>query len=93
MNDDIVAELDRWQAIPEMPLVELLRLMQRARDEIVALQTYKHTAEQLSNALVTTRDEALEEAAVMMEREMEEPICAAAIRALKNKQWERTSDE
>lgn len=95
MTYDIPAELDRWRttartAANAYEFVPLNELLQRARDEIVALRSHV-----LREAEVI-RNEALEEAALIAQNECvvppdaeeEQEMCyhiAAAIRKLKGK--------
>jgi len=91
MSEDIVTELDALIAVePRTPAYPLL---QRVRDEIVALrerldlerearrERIRHASATIG-ALTQARAEALEEAARYLERE--EPMYAAEIRALKD---------
>jgi len=89
-DPDIVAELDRWLTEPAFGLAQEEReLLQRARDEIVALRE-RNRQRQLTGSMIhgRARAEALEEAAQAV---LEMPLGAArgqaaiAIRALRDK--------
>ena len=91
---DIVAVLDRWLTEPAFDLAQEEReLLQRARDEIMALRKM-HTPEHFQRVHDATRAEALEEAARMCEADADlfdaqvanaMEACATAVRALKDK--------
>ena len=99
--DDIVAELDRWldagrsHALQEKRYDYDQELVQRARDEIVALRQGVADGgwvwEQLQMTHKAARDEALEQAAMRCEGSTEggsifaAERVAAAIRALKDR--------
>lgn len=95
--DDIVAELDDWLAreattLKHYPADDVdTELLERARDEIVALREMREAEFRM---LSTNRDEVLEVAAHECDEEAKGSsegfrdgceTCAAAIRALKNK--------
>jgi len=77
------ADFDRWLAEVQARARQLKADSERFLRSIDAQQSA--IGKGAKEAYALGRSEALEEAAVMMEREMEEPICAAAIRALKEK--------
>lgn len=96
---DVVAELDRWIALAkDMASRDMCEMLQRARDEIVALREKGATlvegfaAIRAANAIADkARDEALEEAAQLCQARFKRPLdvealnCARAIRSLKDK--------
>lgn len=85
MTDDVVAELDRWRTTPRTAenaheFVPIGELLQRARDDVVALrsiakqrlsmvQDANRCIEETQALLVAVRNEALEEAARIAENE------------------------
>ena len=88
MSDDVVAELDRWLAVYDFAGLIDVAVMQRARDEIVALRAFQ------VRVFADVRAEVLEEAAHECGEEAKGSsegfrdgceTCAAAIRALKDK--------
>lgn len=91
MSEDVVAELGRWAddiRRSSGPSVDAA-MLERARDEIVALRASLEHHDRLvikavAVATPVIRAEALEEAAKRA-LDLDEPIVAAAIRALK--QW------
>lgn len=97
MTDDVVAELDRWLRVYNFAGLIDVAVIQRARDEIVALrETIERQKLVLSKGHAQTRDEALDEAVqACTDQTSDDPPpgtyndacedCAAAIRALKEK--------
>lgn len=94
-TDDVVAELDDWLAreattLKHYPADDVdTGLLQRARDEIVALRAVLNIQKLLPDKFaMNVRDEALDAAARVCETHdpsRETRNCAAAIRALKDK--------
>ena len=101
MNADVVAELDRWRTTPRtaetaQEFVPIGELLQRARDEIVALRKLTD-GDWVWQQITSTRDDALEDAAALCLRKARDHVipigqdnyhdgclsCAGAIRALK----------
>lgn len=94
MTDDVVAELDRWLAVWSSHFGGThsvdMEVVQRARDEIMALRgAMQHDSAALATLRKHARAEALEEAAMVADRWEERPefdkaaAIAKAIRALK----------
>ena len=92
MTHDVVVELDRWLDNSNDHTTPIDRIVvQRARDEIVALRRLRDGL--VAPALASARTEALEEAAQVCEQYCDSPMivqiagkgAAAAIRALKEK--------